>query len=35
MHRATESEAAVWMMIVVLIGLMCFALASLMVRVAG
>jgi hypothetical protein len=33
-HRA-ESEAAAWMMIVVLLGLMCFALASLLARVAG
>ena len=34
-HRAAESEAAVWMMIVILLGLTGFALVSLLERIGG
>jgi hypothetical protein len=34
-HRAAETEVAVWMMIVILVGLMCFAVVGLLERVGG
>ena len=34
-HRTAESEVAAWVMIVILLGLVSFALVSLMERVGG
>ena len=34
-HRTAESEVAVWVMIVILLGLVSFALVSLLERVGG
>ena len=34
-HRPAESDVAVWMMIVILLGLMCFALVGLLEKVVG
>jgi hypothetical protein len=34
-HRHTETEAAVWIMIVVLLGIVSFAMVSLFERIGG